>query len=110
MVKDSWIGCVIGEAEIITCNSRLNCRSSASIETMRSSTSWSELLVDLTLLGVPPLSPDLCLTVDPLWLLMASWSPWTRARLTMPMPGLGECSLTIPLPGVLHADPAVPGR
>ena len=72
------------------------------------------LTLDLTLLGVPILSPDLCLAVDPLWLLMASGSPWPpRAdmvdRLTMPMPGLGECSLSIP-PGVLHADPAVPGR
>ena len=72
------------------------------------------LTLDLMLLGVPILSPDLCLAVDPLWLLMASGSPaWPpracAVRLTMPMPGLGEWSLSM-LPGVLHADPAVPGR
>ena len=61
------------------------------------------------LLGVPILSPDLCLAVEPLWLLIASGSRATAAdRATMPMPGLGECSLA--LPGMLHADPAVPGR
>ena len=62
--------------------------------------------LDLTLLGVPILSPDLCLAVDPLWLLAASCrSPLCRP--TTPMPGLGECSRML---GVLHADPAVPGR